>query len=90
MEHIEDRVGFLQDIIRQAHPKIVLIRVPLFERDWKLPLRRELRVNYFSDPEHFIEHQVHEFHDEISRAGLVVVEEKTLWGEIWAVCECSA
>lgn len=86
LEHIEDRTGFLRDIIRLAAPEKVLIRVPLFERDWKMPLRKELDIGYFSDPEHFIEHRLDEFHDEVAMAGLHPTEIFTLWGEIWAAC----
>ena len=86
LEHIEDRVGFLSDILRQAQPEKVLIRVPLFERDWKLPLRRELGIDYFSDPEHFIEHRLNELREEIGMAGLQPAETITLWGEIWMEC----
>ena len=86
LEHIEDRVGFLRDILRQARPAGVLIRVPLFERDWQLPLRKELGVGYFSDPEHFIEHRLDEMRFELSEAGLEIAELQTLWGEIWAAC----
>jgi SAM-dependent methyltransferase len=86
LEHIEDRVGFLRDIVRQAAPEKLLIRVPLFERDWKLPLRRELGIGYFSDAEHFIEHRRDELRDELLAAGLTPVETITLWGEIWTEC----
>jgi ubiquinone/menaquinone biosynthesis C-methylase UbiE len=86
LEHIEDRVEFLKSVLRQAQPERVLIRVPLFERDWKMPLRRELGVNYFSDSEHFIEHRLNELHDELRAAGLQPIETVTLWGEIWTCC----
>lgn len=86
LEHIEDRTGFLRDILRLARPEKVLIRVPLFERDWKLPLRRELGVNYFSDPEHFIEHRYDELRAELLDAGLSPAEVVMLWGEIWVDC----
>lgn len=86
LEHIEDRVGFLRDIVRQAAPEKILIRVPLFERDWKLPLRRELRIGYFSDAEHFIEHSLDELAAELFAAGLKQIETITLWGEIWTEC----
>lgn len=86
LEHIEDRVGFLGDILRNARPAKVLIRVPLFERDWRLPLRRELGVSYFSDPEHFIEPRLDELRQETAMAGLKPVETITLWGEIWMEC----
>lgn len=86
LEHIEDRVGFLRDILLQAAPQRILIRVPLFERDWKLPLRRELGIGYFSDAEHFIEHRLDELRDELLAAGLMPVETIALWGEIWTDC----
>lgn len=90
LEHIEDRVGLLRDVIGQAMPDRILIRVPCFQRDWRLPLRKELGVNYFSDPEHFIEPTVEELTAEVLRAGLRPAETRTLWGEIWMVCEAQA
>ena len=90
LEHIEDRIGFLSDLLRQAEPEKVLIRVPLFERDWRMPLRRELGVSYFSDPEHFIEHRLDELRDEVTAAGLTPVEALTSWGEIWMECARTA
>lgn len=87
LEHIEDRVDFLRDILRQAAPQKILIRVPLFERDWKLPLRKELGIGYFSDAEHFIEHRPDELHNELLTAGLKPIETITLWGEIWTECQ---
>ena len=52
-------------------------------------MRRELGVNYFSDPTHFIEHRLDEFAAEIAAAGLRVTEQRTVWGEIWAECRAS-
>jgi hypothetical protein len=59
----------------------------LFERDWKLPMRQELGIGYFSDAEHFIEHRLDELRDEVRAAGLKPVEIITLWGEIWTECQ---
>ncbi|MGQ0560249.1 MAG: class I SAM-dependent methyltransferase [Gemmatimonadota bacterium] len=86
LEHIEDRVGFLTSIVKQARPEQVLIRVPLFERDWKVALGKDLGVDYFSDPTHFIEHSPSQLHDELIRAGLEQVETIVIWGEIWTRC----
>ena len=52
-----------------------------------MPLRRELGVNYYSDPDHKIEHTIAEFEAEMADAGLAVSELLTPWGEIWATCE---
>ncbi len=87
LEHIEDRIGFLKTILQHAQPRRVLIRVPHFDRDWKMPMRKELGLNYFSDAEHFIEHRLDELQAELVEAGLRPTVVHTLWGEIWAYCE---
>ncbi|MBC8324026.1 MAG: methyltransferase domain-containing protein [Verrucomicrobia subdivision 3 bacterium] len=87
LEHIEDRVNFLKAILENAQPKRVLIRVPHFERDWKMPMRKELGLKFFSDAEHFIEHRLDELNAELAAAGLRPTVTHTLWGEIWMCCE---
>ena len=84
LEHIVDRPGFLKSIINTTHATKFLIRVPLFERDWQMAMRRELGVDFRSDPDHKIEHQLDIFLAETKEAGLTPVEVKTIWGEIWA------
>jgi len=86
LEHIDDRPGFLAKIRKSLHPGQLLIRVPLFERSWHLPMRREVGANIFSDPDHRIEHTRREFAQEVAAAGLDIVEFQTPWGEIWARC----
>ena len=86
LEHVPDRIDFLSKLKKTTLTKRFLIRVPLFERDWQLPLRRELGVNYYSDDDHKIEHRLEEFHAEIKASGLYAIEVLTLWGEIWADC----
>ncbi len=85
LEHIVDRVGFLSALIAMTQAKRFLIRVPHFERDWKMPMRRAVGANYYSDPDHKIEPTEAEFREETARAGLVVDELITPWGEIWAM-----
>jgi len=86
LEHITDRVEFLIALQKSTNASYFLIRVPLFERDWKMGLRESLGVDFRSDEDHKIEHKLDEFLDEISKAGLLVNELSTLWGEIWANC----
>jgi SAM-dependent methyltransferase len=86
LEHVADRVSFLQGLQSASLTKRILVRVPLFERDWQIPLRQELRLNYFSDDDHKIEHRLEEFHAELAAANLHADEIITLWGEIWADC----
>src|SRR6185437_734916 len=84
LEHISDRIGFLQALIATTQAKRFLIRVPLFERDWKMAMRRALGANYYSDPDLKIEPTQAEFREETRRAGLAIDELITPWGEIWA------
>jgi len=86
LEHIDDRIDFLKSFQATTAVSRYLIRVPLFERDWQMALRRELGVDFRSDDDHRIEHTLAEFRSEIGAAGLVIREMQTLWGEIWADC----
>jgi SAM-dependent methyltransferase len=84
LEHITDRHAFLTALVDKTQAKRFLIRVPLFERDWRLPMRREVGANYYSDPDHKIEPMRDEFRKETAAAGLVLDDLTTPWGEIWA------
>ena len=86
LEHIEYRVSFLKTILSKYSPKKILIRVPVFERDWRVPLKKELGMDYRLDKTHHIEYSNAEFISEISDAGLKIESCKINWGEIWAVC----
>lgn len=86
LEHINDRVAFLRKIKIAVDPKKFLIRVPNFERDWQMALRKEIGAYYFSDLDHKIEHTIKEFENEISLSGLTIINISTPWGEIWAEC----
>lgn len=86
LEHLDDRVEFLTTIRMKIAPRRLLIRVPLFERDWRVPLKAELGVDYRLDPTHRIEYRESEFRDDVRRGGFTVLETEIRWGEIWAVC----
>jgi 2-polyprenyl-3-methyl-5-hydroxy-6-metoxy-1,4-benzoquinol methylase len=83
LEHIKDRVGFLRQLREKIRPTCLLIRVPNFQRDWRVPLRKELGITYFGDPTHYIEHSPDELEAELNQAGFKIIKEKILWGEIW-------
>ena len=69
------------------NPQKILLRVPIFERDWRVPLKEELGVDYRLDQTHFIEYRQDEFWKEIKEAGFEVDHFVVKWGEIWAeVC----
>lgn len=84
LEHLPDRPDFLRRVQSLTHPSRLLIRVPLFERDWRVPLKRELGVEWRLDPTHEIEYTLETFADEMARAGLRPRYQEVRWGEIWA------
>jgi 2-polyprenyl-3-methyl-5-hydroxy-6-metoxy-1,4-benzoquinol methylase len=85
LEHLEDRVEFLMLLKERISPSKYLIRAPIFERDWRVPLKKELGVDYRLDPTHHIEYTQEEFLDELRQAGLRAEACEVRWGEIWAV-----
>jgi SAM-dependent methyltransferase len=84
LEHIDERVVLLRALVDHARPSRLLIRVPMSNRHWLVPLRRELGLPYLSDPTHYIEYVPEVFRNEMTEAGLEVVELEIGWGEIWA------
>ena len=85
LEHIDDRVALLSRLRETVCPRRVLIRVPMLERDWLVPLRRELGLWHYGDPTHQTEYTVEQLHEELAAAGLEISELVQRWGELWAV-----
>lgn len=83
LEHIDDRVGFLKKI--QALAPTLLIRVPMFDRDWLPAYKKELGLYAYSDSTHFTEYTESSFRSEIKTAGLEVKYLSIQYGEIWSV-----
>jgi 2-polyprenyl-3-methyl-5-hydroxy-6-metoxy-1,4-benzoquinol methylase len=84
LEHIAERPEFLRRVTQSVRPQRWLIRVPLFERDWRVPLKKELGVEYRLDPTHFIEYTQETFAEEMEEARLDITHLEIRWGEIWA------
>ncbi|MBL7131187.1 MAG: class I SAM-dependent methyltransferase [Candidatus Omnitrophica bacterium] len=84
LEHLPKRSNFLKNVQRNLNPKRYLIRVPLFEREWRVPLKQELGVEWRLDPTHQIEYTLDGFVKEITAAGMRVIHNQIQWGEIWA------
>ncbi len=84
LEHLPNRSQFLQEIVDRLRPLRILLRVPVFERDWRVPLKQELGIDYRLDPTHLTEYTLETFAAEMAAAGLNVVHQETRWGEIWA------
>lgn len=84
LEHLQARPIVLRRLQEIAKPSRILIRVPLFERDWRVPLKRELGVEWRLDPTHETEYTLESFQEEIASAGLALSHREVRWGEIWA------
>jgi SAM-dependent methyltransferase len=83
LEHIGDRVGLLRRIQVAHEPSRWLIRVPLLDRDWRVPLKRELGLEWRLDPEHQVEYTEETLDRELAEAGLTIAYRQTRWGELW-------
>jgi len=84
LEHLPNRPRFLRAVLANVSAARALIRVPLFERDWRVPLKRELGVEWRLDPTHETEYTLETFEQEMEEAGVGIVEQQVRWGEIWA------
>lgn len=83
LEHITPRVELLRTLRERAGAQRLLIRVPMLDRDWTVPLRRELGLPHFSDPEHKVEYDPDLLVEELAAAGWRMGEPALVWGEIW-------
>lgn len=83
LEHIEDRTKFLKKV-KQLAPTL-LIRVPMFDRDWLPAYKKQLGLFAYCDSTHFIEYTEKLFRSEMKTAGLKVKYLSVQYGEIWSV-----
>ena len=84
LEHLPGRPAFLQEVQQAIKPGRILIRVPLFERDWRVPLKRELGIEWRLDLTHETEYTLESFATEMAEASLEIIHLEVRWGEIWA------
>ncbi|MGD9200030.1 MAG: class I SAM-dependent methyltransferase [Chitinispirillia bacterium] len=84
LEHLTNRVQFLKKIYIHVNPKRFLIRVPLFEREWQVPLKKELGVAWKLDTTHQTEYTLESFSEELHSAKLKAIHQEVRWGEVWA------
>ncbi len=84
LEHLPDRANFLRRLQNTVKPQKMLIRVPLFERDWRVPLKQELGVEWRLDDTHETEYTIESFQTEIVAAELTIHHLEVHWGEIWS------
>jgi 2-polyprenyl-3-methyl-5-hydroxy-6-metoxy-1,4-benzoquinol methylase len=83
LEHLKARPSFLRRLQEKVNPSRFLIRVPLYERDWRVPLKCELGVEWRLDPTHETEYTLESFAEEMRAANLKITHQEVRWGEIW-------
>jgi len=68
-----------------AKEKYPHVRVVENEREWMVPLKEELGVDYMLDAGHKIEYTLEGLFKELKEAGLEPESWEIRWGEIWCV-----
>jgi SAM-dependent methyltransferase len=84
LEHLDRRPELLRGVVASTTPSRLLFRVPVYARDWTVPLKREVGLSAYWDPDHEVEYDPETFRAELAEAGLEVSELRLEWGEIWA------
>lgn len=87
LEHLNNRPTLLRQFVAWYAPRRVLIRVPAFDREWRVPYKRELGVEWRLDPTHCTEYTREQLLVELSEGGLVPREVFPIWGEYWVAAE---
>jgi SAM-dependent methyltransferase len=83
LEHIAPRHELLSALRERIGVSRLLIRVPAIDRDWIVPLRREVGLPHFSDPTHELEYTPGILRSELVDAGWSMGQPILRWGEIW-------
>ena len=83
LEHITDRPHRLRQWTQWYNPSRILIRVPAFDRDWRVPLKKELGLDWRCDQTHETEYTRPQVEQEMAEAGLHIREIITRWSEYW-------
>jgi len=87
LEHLPNRSTFLNNVTESTGARRLLLRVPLFERDWRVPLKKELGMEWRLDKTHYTEYTIEQFEQEMKDAKLNIKHQEIRWGEIWAEVE---
>lgn len=87
LEHLRARAQFLRRVVASTTPSRLLFRVPVYGREWTVPLKDEVGLRGYWDSDHEVEYDPDGFSAELLDAGIEVKEMQLAWGEIWAAAE---
>ncbi|MBL7070817.1 MAG: class I SAM-dependent methyltransferase [Candidatus Omnitrophica bacterium] len=85
LEHIADRGRFLEKAAVLGGK--LLIRVPAFDRDWTVPYKKKLGLEWRLNDGHEVEYTEGMLRDELGRAGLSVKYLCCKWGNYCCIAE---
>lgn len=85
LEHLEQRSHLLRQWQDWYDPRLILIRVPAFDRDWRVPWKKKLGVEWRLDDTHCTEYTQDQLEHEIRAAGLTNRGIQVRWGEFYAI-----
>ncbi|MFK4766372.1 class I SAM-dependent methyltransferase [Desulfobaculum sp. SPO524] len=86
LEHIESRVSFLLSVKELMCPDgYILLRVPMFDRDWITPFKKERGLEWRLDPTHYTEYTMADLQKEMRTAGLEMSAVSVTFGECYGV-----
>ncbi|NUM89360.1 MAG: class I SAM-dependent methyltransferase [Bdellovibrionales bacterium] len=83
LEHLEERVCFLSGLHSMSDR--ILVRVPLLDRDWIVPYKREMGIEHRLDATHQIEYTAEGFEKEVRDGGWSIQEDAVRFGELFVV-----
>ncbi|PLX21805.1 hypothetical protein C0584_01735 [Candidatus Parcubacteria bacterium] len=83
LEHIEDRIEFLKKLHQLSD--IILIRVPMLDRDWLSVYKKENGYEYRLDNTHFVEYTTKLLKEELRVSSWRLKEYSIQFGEFWGV-----
>jgi len=83
LEHIENRISFLEKIRKIAN--IVILRVPMENRDWLTIYKKQNGYEYMLDKTHFIEYTVDTLNNELKKGRWQLERYQINWGELWGI-----
>jgi len=83
LEHIENRIDFLNNLHKLSD--IILLRVPMLNRDWLTVYKKENEYKYILDPGHFIEYTLESLKEELETSGWEIANYSVQFGETWGI-----
>ncbi len=83
LEHLPDRANFLLRLKEATGFSKIIIRVPLFERDWRVPLKQELGLEWRGDLPHETENTLGSFARGKLGAKIKGIHQEGRRGGIW-------